>query len=559
MGTKKPRDSGAGWGLSCLVLGYGVAITLAGAACDGSIMEPEGTPEDLPAAAAQPAVMMRLTEAQYRNAVGDLLGPGMPRVALEPDTYPYLYANIGAASTTLSEGGAQQYEEAALALSGALFADSTRREAFVGCAPASADDTCVRSFVARFGLRAYRRPLDLDETERWAGVARDLSEGDPWQGLRYVVAGMLQSPAFLYRIEVGEPDPSAESRRRYTSYEMASRLSFLFWNTTPDDELLDAAARGDLTDTAALRAEAERLASDDRARPAVHAFFAQYLDLVRLDRVDRDPARYPQWSATMGRSMRTEVELLVDDLVFRREADVRELFSTRRTFVNAELAALYGIEAPGASPIAFVPVDLPADGQRAGVLGLGAFLTMNAHQTETSPTLRGKYLRERVLCQPVPPPPPDVITDLTPEDERPRTLRERLEEHRRNPVCASCHTFMDPPGMLFEEFDSIGAARTHEALTGLPINSTGDFEGTPLDGARDLAEILRTDPRVPRCMVRQLFRHASGRLERSGDERALRAVENEFAESGYRFRELMVALAASDAFRTLAPAEGATP
>jgi hypothetical protein len=258
----------------------------------------------------------------------------------------------------------------------------------------------------------------------------------------------------------------------------------------------------------------------------------------------------------MARSMRTEVELLVDDLVFRRDADARELFSTRHTFANAELAALYGIEAPGATAVAFVPVDLPEDGPRAGVLTLGAFLAMNAHPTDTSPTLRGKYVRERVLCQTVPPPPPDVITDLTPDPSMPRTLRERLEEHRHNAICASCHSFIDPPGFLFESFDAAGVFRTADPM-GFALDTHGDLDGAPLAGARDLAEMLRNDPRVPACMVRQLFRHASGRLERPGDEGALGALEQEFAAHGYRFGELLVALAISLGFRTLAAPAGA--
>lgn len=540
-----------------VVLGW---TALAG--CSGLIEDPAGTEQEGPVDSRgrrvepfepAPPVLARLTAAQYRSSLEDLLGEGLPPTPVEADTNPYLFFNIGAARTTLSELGAQQYEEAAMAVTEAVFADSGRRDALVGCTPAAPGDACARAFLERFGRRAWRRPLGEEELDRWVAASADLAEGDPWRGLRLATAGLLQSPNFLYRVELGEPDPDDPSRRRYTSWEMASRLSYLLWNTTPDDELLAAAERGDLLTDEGITAQATRLLQDPRARRAVQAFFAQYLDLGRLGGVELDPAVYPAWSPTMARSMRTEIELLVDDLVFRRDEDIRKLFSTRRTFLNPELAALYGVDAPGATAIAFVPIELPADGERAGVLTLGAFLAMNAHQTETSPTLRGKYVRERVLCQEVPAPPDDVDLNLQMGGEAARTLRERLEQHRNDPACASCHAFIDPPGFLFETFDSSGALRTEDS--GYPIDASGDLDGMPLSGARDLAELLRDDPRVSACIVEQLYRHAQGRLDARSEAAALVELEEAFAESGYRFRDLLLALATSEAFRTVAPPE----
>ena len=496
-----------------------------------------------------PAVFPRLTASQYTTSVIDALGPGLPRVALEQDTNPYLFFSIGAASTSLSELGAQQYEEAAHRIARTVLEDPARREALVGCTPASADDACARAFLERIGTRLFRRPLETEEVDRWALVAAELSEGDAWRGLRFALAGMLQSPRFLYRVELGEPDPERPGELRYSDLEMASRLSFLLWNSPPDQALLEAALAGELGTPEGVREHATRMIEDPRARRAVQAFFAQYLDLARLEGLEgqRDPALYPAMSDTLARSMRTEIELLVDDLVFRRDADVRELFRTRRTFVNDELAALYGVEAEGASPIAFVPVELPADGARAGVLTLGAFLAMNAHPTETSPTLRGKYVRERVLCELVPPPPPEVDTTLAPDPGMPRTLRERLELHRSEAVCAACHAAIDPPGFLFEGFDSIGAERTHD--NGYPVDTSGELDGTPLTRARDLGELIAEDPRVSTCMVRQLYRHAAGRLEVRGEEAAILELEQRFAASGHRFVDLLIELASSDVYR----------
>lgn len=494
-------------------------------------------------------VLPRLTVPQYRHSIEHLLGPALPAPPLEPDTDPYLFYTIGAASTFVSELGVQQYEEAADVIARAVFTDQARREALVGCVPAAPADACVQGFLTTFGRRAYRRPLTEGELTRWVNVSDQLSTGDPWLGLQYAVAGILQSPHFVYRVELGEPDPVDPTRLRFTSYEMASRLSFLLWNSPPDDALLDAAEKGDLLTDAGLLAEADRLLAHPRAREAIQEFFAQYLNLGRLDGVSRDPERYPLWTPTLAQSMRTEVQLLVDDLVFRNDSDIRQIFSTRRTFVNAELAALYEVDAPGASPIAYVPIELPASGPRAGILTLGAFLTMNAHETLTSPTNRGKYVRERVLCEIVPPPPGNVDTNLDEESMDAHTLREKLEQHRKDPACAGCHSAMDPPGFLFENFDSIGAYRTLD--NGYPIDATGDLDGNPLANARDLAEVLANEPRIGPCIVKQLFRHTTGRLEILSELSGLQALEDRFEKSGYRFRQLLLDLVVSEPFRTV--------
>jgi len=329
-------------------------------------------------------------------------------------------------------------------------------------------------------------------------------------------------------------------------------MSFLLWDTIPDDALLAAAERGDLDDEQGLRAEAERMVADVRARETIRGFFAQYLDLGKLDDLTRDPATYPLFTATMPDSMRTETELIVDDVVFRERGDARSIFSTQRTFVNDELAALYGIDAPDAGPVTFVPVDLPDT--RAGLLTLGAFLTVNAKETQTSPTKRGKYLRERVLCQTVPDPPPDVNTDLQPTEGDPKTVREQLEQHRENPACAGCHAFIDPPGLLFENFDSAGVYRTEEL--GMPIDASGDLDGTPLQNARELADVLADDDRVGQCMVRQLFRHAQGRLDTQDEAPVLTDLAARFAEVDYRFDDFLVELVVHPGFRTAVAQEG---
>ena len=513
----------------------------------GPGMEREPPPPFEPAA----AVMPRLTATQYRNTLDDLFGEGLPRTPVEADTNPYLFYSIGATQTEVSARGVEQYAEAAFIVAEAVFASIERRNRVLGCIPRALGSECLEAFVRETGRRIFRAPLTEAEVELWIAVARETGDGDLVLGAETVLAGMLQSPRFLYRLEVGEPAPGGG--HRYTSWEMAGRLAFLLTNAAPDETLLDAAADGELLDDASLEAHAQRLLDGPRARAAVQDFFAQYLDLERLSDVERDAERYPGYTPRLVRAMETELRLLVDEAVFRRGGDVRRLFSARRGYVNSDLAALYGVEAPGATATAFVPVEFPAEVPRAGVLTLGAFLTMNAHPTETSPTLRGKYVRERVLCMEVPPPPGDIDLNLERDQTDARTLRERLEEHRENPACAACHAFIDPPGFLFEHYDSVG--RYRDSVDGYEVDSSGDLDGAPLADALDLAGVLADDERLGWCLTRQLYRYANGRLNERGEEAALRDLEQVFAEAGYDFRALLVALVLSEGFRTLAAPE----
>lgn len=530
-------------------MGTLLALSISGPACIG-ILGDAGEDANNKALVLAPAALPRLTAVQYRNTLVELFGSAAPSGPLEDDTKPYLFYNIGASSTTLSELGVQLYEESADAISRYAFADPARRAAFVGCAPAAPGDACVESFLRRFGRRVVRRPLTELEVTRWLNISKTLADPDAWEGMRLAVAGLLQSPHFLYRVDLGTPDDGSASRRPLTGYEMASRLSFLLWNQGPNDDLLDAAARGELDTAEGVAAAAEQLLDDPRAHRAIRTFFAQYLDLGRLEGIERNPATYPLFAPGITDAMRKEVELIVEDLVFEHQADARSMFSTRTTFVNSDLAALYGVDAPGATKTEFVKVELPADGPRAGILTSGAFLTMNAHESYTSPTARGKYVRERVLCLDVPAPPPGVDTSLDPipMGEPPKTVRERMELHRTNPSCASCHSFIDPPGFLFEHFDSSGAYRELQEGT-LPIDSSGSLDGKPMSNARDLATVLETDERVGRCMVKQLYRHAQGRLETKGEALALDTLSDRFVNASFDFRSLLIELVTHDAFR----------
>lgn len=499
----------------------------------------------------------RLTAPQYRNAVLDLLGSPLPPVALEPDTDPFLFVAIGAARASASERDVSGWEDSALTLTRAIFNDPARRMTLVGCVPSTPDDGCARGYLQRFGRRALRRPLDAPEADALLELSRRTAGMNPWQGLRYATAAVLQLPSFLYRVELGEPDPARPGRRRYTAWEMASRLSFTLWNSIPDEALLTAAERGSLLTEEGVRAEARRMLQHPRARAAVRAFFSQYLGLSRVDGITRDPTLFPQMSPTLPLAMREEVERVVEDVVFTHDTDFRGVFNARSTFLNAELARLYGVPmAPGAT--GFVRMELPEAAGRGGILTAAGVLALTAHPNATSPTARGRYVRERLLCERVPDPPGNVNLDLGGEADGGvmPTLRERLERHRRDPACAGCHARTDPVGLGFEDFDAIGARRAAEA--GRPVDARGDLDGQRFDGARALGALLARDGRVARCVTRQFFRYASARIDRAadaGEQGLLDALTARFAASGYRFQALMVETVASEGFRTLGAVE----
>ncbi len=493
------------------------------------------------------ARLHRLTVRQYGNTVRDLLGDVTVPEDIEVDTPLHGFTTVGASNLTIGPRAAEQYEAAARELAAQVFT-AERREAFVGCAPTGADDPCVATFLDRFGQRAFRRPLTEEQRARWLGVVADVTTrlNDVWVALEMTTAGLLMSPHFLFRTDIGVEEGD---RRRYDAYEMASRLSYFLWASTPDDALLAAAADGTLDTTAGLEREARRLLADPRARSALLAFFSEHLKLERLDTIDKDPALFPQMSPTLGESMRQELLLMIDDIVFERDADLRAIFDTDTTFVNAELARLYQIPASFEGD-EFVRVQFPANAPRAGILTSGAFLALNAHATITSPTLRGRFVRQSLLCQDIPAPPPSVNTTIPAQDPNvgPETLRQRLERlHLAEPTCAACHNRMDPIGFALESFDAVGAYRTTD--NGLPVDTRGSLDGLPFRTAKDLAQLLGERREVAACVAQMAYRYASGHLETRGEAGMLYELANAFEAADFSFTELVVEIVKSDGFR----------
>jgi hypothetical protein len=535
------------FGGQVVVLALAAAATLG--ACTGQIGERESDVAPI-AIDPAPATLHRLTRAQYQNAIHDLLGTAITvPTAIEPDVESGGFATVGGAVGGISRRGVEQYESAALAVATQAMAPGPAREDLVACSPkGSTDELCARGFLERFGRSAWRRSLAEDELARLTTLATTASStlGDFHQGLVYAIAALLQSPYFLFRVELGSADAEHAGLRRYHGDELASRLSFFLWNTIPDSSLLDAAARGDLESDERFAASVDRLLGSPRARHAVRNFFAERLGLSALDDLSKDTVVYPAMSADLGPLAREETLRDVDQLLMVEEGDYRDLFTLQRTFVDRKLASLYGIAAPSLD--GFGLADLPESGVRRGLLGHASLLAIYAHPTSSSATLRGKFIREVLLCAKVPPPPANVNTALPDPKESGPTLRDRLKVHESQPFCASCHAAMDSLGLGLERFDGIGAYRTHE--NGAPIDASGEIDGVAFDGATSLGTAVAQHPDLGPCLVRHVVRYAIGESETPGMEAELRRLSREFADQGYRLPKLLRAVALSPAFRT---------
>ena len=502
----------------------------------------------VPAIAPQTGAL-RLSVAQYRNAVRDLFGADVAvPTAIEPDTSLGGFVSIGSARSAISPRGVEQYEDAAFKIAAQALATPEKRAALVPCKPTGpADEACARTFITELGRRVWRRPLDGDEVTALAAVTTGAGAtlGDFYLGAEFGVAALLQAPSFLYRATVGEDDPDRPGERRLTSFDMASRLSFFLWNSTPDSTLLDAADRDELTDPAAVEREVGRLLESPRARAGLRNFVTEYLRLDRLDQLSKDPKIFTYYSPEVGPAAREETLLGFEYAAFDAESDFRDLFTTRRTFVNPKLASIYQVLAP--DPEGFAMVELPADVPRRGLLGQVSFLALYAHPTSSSATLRGKLVREVLLCGTIPPPPVDVNTALPEPSPDALTLRDRVQVHLTDSFCASCHNSMDPIGLGMENFDGLGRHRTTE--NGAIIDASGDLDGAPFTNAVELAERVRSHPDLAQCFVRRMYQYATSFEERASEEDVITALTADFQASGHRIRHLMFSIATSPGFR----------
>lgn len=502
-----------------------------------------------------PGVLRRLTQAQYRTAMRQLFGNDIfiPD-ALEPDVEANGFLAIGSAVTSISARGVEQYEQAAFEIADQAFETPDIRGAILPCEPAGvADADCQRDFVTAIGRQAWRRPLEEVEIEQLVDIATQAGEvlDDADEGLEYALAAILQSPNFLFRPELGEENPADENTLRLSDHEVASRLAFFFWNAPPDEELLAAADAGELTDDAGLLAQVERMRRSGRAREGVRSYFTEMLTLYLLDGMVKDPTIFEHMSPDVGPSAREETLLTLDYLIFEEGGDYRDIMTTSRTFLNRKLASIYNVSAP--SRDGFGETVLPPESGRRGLLGQLSTLALHSHSTGTSPTLRGMFVREVLLCQPIPAPPAGVDASIPEPSGDAPTLRDRVAEHLINPGCSSCHNLTDWIGLGLENFDGLGRYRRRENDT--LIDASGALEGKHFSDAWELAGVLRENEALTTCLVQSMYRYATGHVETEGEQGLLRELHEQFAESGYQVRRLMVDIAMSPGFRLASETE----
>lgn len=497
--------------------------------------------------------MRRLTEEQYRRTIADVFAPDIEVVGrFEPDSRRDGLLAVGTAWVTVTPAGFEQYEAMARGIA-AQVVSPAHREHFLPCAPANAaapDSDCVAAIVESIGPRLLRRPIAAEEVDERVVLAEETTQklGDFYRGAEFALVSLLVSPEFLFRVERGSPIEDRPDRLQLTNHTIASRLSFFLWNTTPDEALLAAAGRGELTDPEGLARQVDRLLSSPRLIDGVRAYFSDVLGFDELDAVSKDTTLYPRYSRKILDDAREQTLRVVADHLIDRQADYRDLFTTRQSFMTRNLGLVYGV--PVRPREGWESMEFPAGHPRAGLLSHVSLLTLHSHPGRSSATLRGIFVREALLCQEVPAAPADVDFTVVQDVDNPefQTARDRLTAHRTAPGCKSCHKLMDPLGLGLENFDGIGMWRGDE--NGAAIDASGQLDGEPFADAAGLGRALRDSPVASACAVEKLFRYAVGRPSVRGERGYLRDLTDRFAAAGYRFPELMRTIATSDSFST---------
>ena len=408
------------------------------------------------------------------------------------------------------------------------------RKKILICDPNSGT-ACVEKIVSTLARRAYRRPVTKNEVAalvKFVGMAR--AEGQTIeQGLQLALQAMLVSPHFLFRVERDPVDPTQV--HKISEIELASRLSYFIWSSIPDDELLRLAEAGRLRAPGVLDAQVKRMLADERASALADNFAGQWLETRNLDSVRPDPQKFPEWGAELRDAMKTETRMFFEFLL-RENRPLSEFLDARFTFLNDRLAKHYGIE--GVSGPEFRRVELATD-QRGGILSHASVLTVSSYPTRTSPVIRGKYVLQNILGAPPPPPPPDVAALDEEALGNTGSMRQQLEKHRSNAICASCHSRMDVLGFGLENYDALGKWRTVDGK--FPVDSSGTLpNGKSFSSPAEMRILLKRDlPDFARCMTEKMLTYSLGRGLKRYDKRTVNEISRKLAASGYQFQALI--------------------
>ncbi len=425
--------------------------------------------------------------------------------------------------------------------------ESYRRVFACGHLPGHHTAGCARTDLARLARLAYRRPVTSEEVNRLTTlVASAQKDGMTFeQAMRIGLEAVLVSPNFLFRIERDPKPDDASAIHPVNDFELASRLSYFLWSSMPDEPLLQAAGEHRLHNPSVLNAQVKRMLQDSKSDALIDNFFGQWLELRNLDSIRPDPDQFPQFNAQMRRAMHTETQMFVQSVI-RNDSSILDFLDGKYTFVNERLAKFYGI--PGVSGDEFRRVSLDGS-ERSGVLTQASVLTVTSYPTRTSPVLRGKWILENVLNTPPPPPPPGVGSIDAKPGATAGTMRQQMERHRADPMCAACHTRMDPLGFALENYNAIGQWRTHDA--GQVIDSSGSLpNGKAFNGSAELKTILMgSGDTFAECLAEKVMMYALGRGVEGYDRRTLKQITSNLAANNYRFSALVSGIVNSVPFQ----------
>ena len=504
---------------------------------------------------------VRLTAEQYRNSIRDIFGDSIEITgnAIAAGVREAGLMAVGGRRLTLSSSEVESYEVLALDVAGQVMSPS-RRNTLIPCRAENEnvfDGDCAREFISTVGFHLFRRPLSEYEIGSYSAMASKATEslGGFYIGLQAALVGMMVSPDFLFRIERSVPSQETPGIRRLDAWSRASRLSFFLWNTTPSPALLQAAQSGELMFEAGLDEQVQQMIASPRVEDGLRAFFSDMLAFDRFDTLDIDTTLYPKFTKNVEDEAREQTLRTIADHLLEQDVDYRDLFDSRKTFLTPALAALYGVpisirqEMGGVVP--WVPYEYPEDHIRVGLLGQATFLSLFSHPGASSPTLRGKAVREHLLCQTIPPPPGDVDFSLVRDTDNPefRTARDRLTEHRNNPTCAGCHTLMDPIGLALEIFDASGVFRNRE--NGALIDTSGQWLGQEYSDARELTLMLKKDPTLTSCLVQRAYNYGTAREPTPSEVQWLNSTHSQLRQEGVYWRELLQRISENPDFYTV--------
>lgn len=510
---------------------------LFGASCVGHLSGPEG--EEVVSGNPGGMPVHHLTSAEYNNTVAHLLGTSLRPADFFPSAAATGFdANVGVLSG-VSQVLLQGYYDAAKELSAEAFASDAQRARILVCEPASATDTaCPRLIIESFGLRAFRRPLEAAESERYLKKyteARTALGMTHVQAAQHIVRILLTSPSFLLRIELDE-NPLAMTPRALNSYELATRLSYLLWSSLPDEALMKLAKEGGLTTKEALEAQVDRMLADPKSSGFFANFFGQWLGIRQLDSHHADTALFPEWSDATKQAM----------------VDQANEYLTEFTLGGRPWSEFLSAPHPASAALDPIYAKDPAAG-RSGFLTLPAFLTLSSLPERTSPTARAKTIVVGIFCTNISPPPNLNIPDLGAaggEGVDIQNVRKKLEKHREDPGCASCHNTLDPIGLSMENFDAVGGFRT-KYTNGDLIDATGTYEGTSFQDVSGLVPALVKNDRFVSCPPSKLFSYALRRSPTAEDRKYIDEILEGW--KGGTIGDLAKHVVMSDAFRFRVP------